>query len=143
MIPRLVPFRAEHLVDLVDRDGLVPSTWEYAVTLERGGPAYTGVVDGKVIGCAGVRVLWPGVGEAWASLSQDAGRYGLWLTKIFRSVLTDIVRTQGLHRVEAQVLGDSERNRAWIEKLGFRREYGTAFRYTTDQRNVTRYELLP
>lgn len=142
MTPRLAPFRAEHLMNLVDRDQHPAVTWDYAVELERGGPAYTGLVHEKVIACAGVRVMWPGVGGAWVAVGEDATPYTLWLTKIVKRVLADIIRTQKLHRVEAQVLADNERNLRWMKALGFQREGGVARAYTSDQRDMVRFELV-
>jgi len=141
MRPVLLPFRAEHIMDLVDRDGVV-YTWDHAVYLERGGPAFSGLVGEKTIVCAGVCTLWPGVGGAWVAMNNDAERYGLWITRTIRAVLADIIRTQGHHRVEVQVDASNERNLRWIRVLGFHREGSVARFYTSDRKDMVRFERL-
>lgn len=140
--PVLVPFRAEHLLGFLDRDTGIRQELRFAMEKERRGPAFTATVDGRVIGCAGVMILWPGVGMAWVVLADEAAAYRIWLTRTVRAILSDIIRSLGLHRVEAVVLADSPRNLRWIRALGFRPENDIAQAYTHDQRDVVRFERV-
>lgn len=108
---------------------------------ENGGPAFTAVVDGKPIACAGVTISYPGVGYAWVVFSYDFPRHKLWITRTLRNAFRDIVNGCKLHRVEAQVLESQIAERRWIEMLGFTPE-GIAHEYTHDRRNIVRYEWL-
>lgn len=137
----LVPFRAEHLYSLVDRDGSEPHTIAQAMEKENG-VAFSGMYGDKIIGCAGVIIAWPGMGVAWAVFARDIGDYGLWTTRMVRRALRDIIRSNNLHRVEMVVLEGNERNARWAEMLGFEREKGVAKHYCTDKRNVVRYEFI-
>lgn len=140
--PRIIPFRAEHLVAFQNRDTPVREELMLAIQKERGGPAYTGVAGEVILGCAGVIILWSGVGAAWMVLSDTAALYRIWLTRTVRRAMADVMRAYGLHRLEALVIADSERNQKWIEALGFRPEGGTAHAYTQDRQDAVRYELV-
>lgn len=142
MPPKLVPFRAEHALSLIDRDTLTSMEIETAVSKERGGPAFTALLDDKVIACSGIILLWPGVGHAWASFTDDIYPHRIWVTKMVRGALCDIKRSLSLHRVEAVALYKDDRNQRWLELLGFTKEDGIAQKYTQDARAMVRYEIL-
>ena len=102
----------------------------------------TGMLGETILGCAGLILPWPGMGLAWMIISEEAGKHGFWMTKMVRYFLDDIIRCYGLHRIEAAVLVDNERNQRWIERLGFTRENGRARAYTQDRRDAIRYEWV-
>ena len=110
---------------------------------ERGGPAFTAVHDGRIIGCAGINIIWPGVGAAWVAFGKEIEPHGLWATRTVRAILRDSVRSFNLHRIEAVVDADSSRDIRWIWLLGFRKENDIAQMYTSDKRDVVRFELIP
>ena len=141
--PILIPFRAEHLLTFVDRDNDILQTMKFAREKEQGGPAFTAIVNERIIGCAGIIILWPGVGSAWVALSKEIDGYGRWMTRTVKLVIKDTVRAFHLHRIEAVVLSDNKRNLEWIKSLGFTREDSFAYSYTQDKRDVVRFELLP
>lgn len=136
--PILIPFKAEHLLSFVDKDGI--HNMEAARQKEKGGPAFTAIVDNKIIGCGGVVIMWSGVGMAWVAVSKDIEQYGIWVTRTVKSCLHDITRALNLHRVEAVVLTDGSYE--WLEVVGFHLENSIAKRYTQDKRDVIRYEFL-
>lgn len=140
--PILVPFKAEHLTAMVNRDSSQREPWALAMEKQQSGPAMTGMLGDMVLGCAGLILPWPGVGLAWMVLSEEIGPHGLWMTKMVRHFLDDMIRCQSLHRLEAVVLSENERNQQWIERLGFTRENGCARAYTQDRRDVIRYEWV-
>lgn len=140
--PILVPFRAEHLTRLVDRDSTHQDPWTLIVEKETGGPAVTALDGETILGCAGIVIAWPGVGFAWMVLSEHIDGHGLWMTKMVRHFLDDMIRCFRLHRLEAMVLSDNGRNQRWIERLGFTREHGCARAYTQERRDAIRYEWV-
>ena len=140
---KLVPFRAEHALSLIDRDMLVNMEISQAVERETRGPAYTALLEDKVIVCSGVMVMWPGVGYAWASVTDDIEPHGLWVTRMVKRALRDICRGLDLHRVEAVALVNDDRAQRWLQVLGFTPEGGYAKKFTSDQRPVRRFEYLP
>lgn len=140
--PRLVPFRAEHLLAIASRNPFDNDLIDGAYRKEVDGPGFTAFVDDKVLACAGVLVERPGVGFAWTVFGHDFPRYAVWLTRTIKLALRDIIRGCKLHRVEAHVLESQSVERKWIELFGFEPE-SVAHEYTSDRRHVVRYEFLP
>jgi len=79
--PHLIPFRAEHLLGFLNRDGPLDEQLWLLVQKENRGPAWSVVVDGGIIACGGVVIIWKGVGAAWVVFSEQMGDHGLWLTR--------------------------------------------------------------
>lgn len=119
--PVLVPFQAAHLREFWDRDGWAPKDWPLAMEQERARMAFTMLVDGQVLGCAGVGRL-NGAWKAWVTITDAAFAYRVWVTRNVRRILEDSSRALGIDRVEAVTLADSPRNQRWIEALGFQRD---------------------
>jgi hypothetical protein len=133
-------FRPSDLDELVNRDGMQLGT---AMTSQQAleGPAWTATADEVPIGCAGVVLPWPGIGLCWMLVTDQLGTQGLWLTRIVRRILRDVVRHHDLHRLEAVAVNGV--NGRWLEALGFAIEQdGTARQYLSDRRNVVRYEWV-
>ena len=140
--PGLIPFRAEHLLAFVNRDGEANFA-RGALDKERRGPAFTAILDNRILGCAGVQLMWAGFGIAWAVFSKEMFDFPLWTTRTVRNCLRDIINAFELHRVEVVVLVDHNVNIAWATALGFRRENnGIARSYTPHRDDTIRYELV-
>lgn len=140
--PVLRDFQADDIKKIMNRDGM---QGEQAVIVQQAnlGPAFTAEVDGVPIGCGGVAILWAGVGFCWLVLSDDIGNHGVWLTHVTKEFIDATIEAFSLHRLEAVVLEDSLRNRAWVELLGFTKERdGIAVAYLPDRRSMVRYELV-
>ena len=119
----IVPFQAEHVEQItVQSSQICEINWfgspEYIKSLESG-IAYTGIVDGVVMACAGLMQIWPGRYYAWALLTDQMSPHHM-------IAITRAVR-RGLHlipnaRVEAIVQSDFEMGHRWMGLLGFTRE---------------------
>lgn len=120
------PFRPEHLASLKVQHGqllqLSPGAIRDSALWARMGPAYTGFVDGSVIGCSGVITGGTHIGLVWAAVAQDVGRHMLWLHRAVRRYLDAVVMTHRVKRLEATVEEGFEAGCRWIELLGFRFE---------------------
>ena len=119
---RIVPYRAEHLAELVLQPAqawLAPIvTDDYRAALERAGPAFTAFVGGRVVGCAGVIEHWPGRGVGWAMLAADIGPRFVVLHRAVRRYLDSAAP----RRLEIVVQRDFTAGRRWALLLGFVRE---------------------
>jgi hypothetical protein len=102
------------------------------------GPSYTGIIDGEVAICAGVVILWPGVGEAWIAAAPLVYQYPLFLHRNVTRMLDRIIAEYNLHRVQAIVTHDFVRGQRWIERIGFKRE-GMLTQYLPDKTDCIRY----
>ncbi len=142
MIPQIIPYRAEHLLVFQNRDTQRKEELLLAVNKEKWGPAYTAVAGDEILGCAGVAILWTGVGAAWVNISESMGAYKIWFHRTVSRMLADVIRGYDLHRVEAVALADNERNQKWFKSLGFRPEGGKAIAYTSDKQDIIRFERV-
>lgn len=124
---RVVPFEPDHLRRLDPREmearlfAAIPSDLDaYARAMDQPGLSFTGLADdGTVIGCAGVRPLWRGVGQAWALLSVHAPHAFKAVHRAALAGLADAFATGGFHRVQISVAVDFPAGLRWAGRLGF------------------------
>lgn len=116
-----VPYLPVHLFGLYLQDAQkeeqILLTPEYAETLFIAGPAWTGLENGLVIGCAGV---WDQghKGMLWALLSENCK--GSMMIQITKKVLRELVLMKN-RRLEFHVRDLPEQHR-WARMLGFNLE---------------------
>ena len=140
--PQIIPYRAEHLLVFQNRDTQRKEELLLAVNKEKWGPAYTAVAGDEILGCAGIVLLWSGVGTVWANISESMGKYKIWFHRTVSRILDDVIRGYDLHRVESVALADNYRNQNWLMSLGFRPEGGRAIAYTSDKQDMIRFERV-
>lgn len=142
----IIPFELEHALelDLREHEKKMQKTDEFRAWAEANlslGPSFSGVVDGKVVGCGGVRILWNGVGEAWAIFSKDIIKYPKEAYYYINKFLHIIIKDQNLHRVQAYVRTDVNIAVKYIENLGFKRE-SMMKKFSYDKKDYYMYVLL-
>jgi hypothetical protein len=115
----VIPFKAEHALSYM--------TLEQAQPLEKF-PAYTGMVDDKVIACGGIVALWQNRAQAWMCMSPESGKY---LLAIYRAV-GRFFDTLPYNRIEAAVYADFLAGHRWARMLGFELECPRAEKYFPD-----------
>ena len=122
---RLIPFEPRHVREMAMASepwlGTGEALSRYA---EAGmaGPAWTGVADEGYVGCAGVRILWKGTGEAWAMFTPLLWKYRFSVQKAVLRHLALIEEHYGLDRIQAQVDEGHPRALEWAHSLGFEEE---------------------
>lgn len=136
---QLVKLQPEHLFQFTPQAAqsaiLHVLTADYARALVDQCPVgWTGLVDGQVVGCAGISECWPGRAEAWTLLAPDALAVFREIHRTVRRVLAD----GPWHRIEMKVDAGHAAAARWAEHLGFERE-GLMRKYTADQRDVYLY----
>jgi hypothetical protein len=94
----------------------------YAMAYYVKGRAYTIRDKGKIVGCAGVIDLWPGVGEAWSCLTDDARAKPFFLHRKTYRIIRDLIKSGTYHRVQSIVCCTEDKPVKWIERLGFVKE---------------------
>lgn len=140
--PIVRSFHAHDMTRLVNRDGEQCDP-EQTISHASHGPSFTAEHDGKILGCGGVVVVWPGMGACWMMLAEDIGTHGIWLSKVTIDFMRKVKRDLKLHRLEACAVHESIRNQKWLELCGFTREdHGIARKYLADQRSIVRYEWV-
>lgn len=142
----IAPFRPED-IDQIDpqRQHLLEAQaadWRAMAKLAgNSGPAWTGRIDGRVIGCAGFALLWQGRAAAWCLIGQDIPKRA-WLG-IYRAIETRIAQLPalGVQRLEAEAQFAFLPGNRLLTMLGFERE-GLARRFGPDGSDFNRYARL-
>lgn len=90
---------------------------DYAAALAQH-PAWAGIVDGQVVGCAGLVEQWTDRALCWALFSEAAGPHFLAITRFVQRVFALF----HYRRVEAYVDPNFAEAQRWVRILGFERE---------------------
>ncbi|NJB68532.1 hypothetical protein GGQ74_002205 [Desulfobaculum xiamenense] len=124
----IVPFRPEHAAELdlrpLDSLGLTGAVCggdplRLGRVYAAGGPAFTGLVDGRPVACAGIVLGAPGVGDGWALTGVEVPHFALSFCRAFSRMLPALMAEWHLVRVQALVLEEHATSRRWLERLGF------------------------
>lgn len=115
MTPRLIPFESWHLTAFINRETQKPDIPGYLI-----GPAYTAILDDRILGCAGiVPIPQLNIAVGWASFTEEMFHHRIWISRTVRNVLRDYLQAFPVDRIEALVPVNSERNKRWAIFLGF------------------------
>jgi hypothetical protein len=121
----IVRFEREHAKRMcVQRQQLLDEFGEADAMSASFGDAWTALLDGRPIACAGVVEVWSGRAYAWALLAEDAGPHMLAITRAIRCFL----QRAPYRRIEMAVTVGFDAGRRWAEMLGFQLETPTAMR---------------
>ena len=127
---KIVPFKKEHAFDILDRNVKESDAWisgngnfeTFVESWKDGGPAYSLIIDNKIVMCAGVFLLGWNRGEAWVLASNDFKAYKKTCFKSIMYKLEEIVFIEKLKRVQATVDPEYTEGIRFLEHLGFERE---------------------
>lgn len=87
------------------------------------GPGYTILVDGEAVACAGIRVFWQGVGEAWSILSKDKSSQHLKLIlEEFGKRLEFVISEMKFRWIEVSLNKNNEKGIRFAQHFGFERK---------------------
>lgn len=118
-----IPFRPEHLGALqlqAAQAYLQPllAKPEYGAALV-GPDTWSGILDRRIVGCAGILPQWPGRAIAWALLTRDlSARHFLQAHHKVLRVLHAAQRN-GMRRIETTVDAGFDAGHRWVRALGF------------------------
>lgn len=105
--------------------------WKLARAREKNEMCLTGAVNGEIVACGGIDLMWPGVGEVWLMLTPDVDEYPKATYKIIRDGLNKIIESNNLFRVQAWGRIGFDKAHILFKHLGFKPE-GIARKYTPD-----------
>lgn len=138
----IVPYRPEHLqaIELQDSQLYLENfiTDDLANALVDDKWSWTGIIDGKVICCAGVQTIWDGRGVAWAYI---AGGIEHDFIKIHRAVKSGLDQCD-LNRIEITVDCGFKEGHRWANMLGFKLEAGRMRGFTPSGQDHSLYARL-
>lgn len=133
------PLKAEDMVWILE-DGVKefglrclphPHVEELAKEREGNGKCLTALVNGKIVGCGGIDLMWPGVGEVWVMLSYEVDKYPIRAYEVIRDGLEKLIEDNDLWRVQAWGRIGFAKSHTLFRHLGFRPE-GIAKKYAPD-----------
>jgi hypothetical protein len=122
---RIVPFEPAHLQAIEAREFearemlFLPDMAERVRDYMARGMAYTGFLGDKILMCAGIVVLWRGVGEVWSVTTPLVTKYPLTFHRTMSRVLGLLERSMGLWRIQVAIHANHYVSQRWIERLGF------------------------
>ena len=116
------PEHGERILVNGDDPGLKQFTPTTLEMYAQAGPAYTAIAYDQVVLCAGIMLMWPGVGTAWAVVSPLIERYRVSGSAAAMYGLKYLIDKYQFHRVQAPVYEKFDRGIRWVEFLGFKRE---------------------
>lgn len=102
------------------------------------GPSFSGWVDHRCVGCAGLVPIFGHSARAWAILSENCGSHMLAITRFVRKVLARAPYT----RIEADVHCDFEAGHRLAKALGFVVEAPRRRKYDAFGRDMALYAFL-
>jgi len=142
---RIVPFEVWHAEALAEDslEGVLKPApvRERAEFYLKMGPAYSGWIDGKLIGCAGIMIMWPGVGEAWIIFSEDVLQYKKDAYVVILDYLRAIISKLHLRRIQAHCHSALPHGQKYLEQLGFECE-GKLKKYGIDGADHYLYAMI-
>ena len=138
----VVEFEARHCTDLILQDAQsftqpLLRMPDYAQALIDGGPHFSAMLDGRVIGCAGVWMIEPHRGIAWALLAEDIGKSIFHMHKAVKRFLEEVE----IQRIETAVDYNFHAGHRWAKMLGFRAE-GVMRRFFPDGHDAILYARI-
>jgi len=142
----IIPFEPEHLklMAVREEEADVKAHKDFTKWAEANhtpGTSYSGFYEGRLLGCAGVRILWPGVGEAWAQFSPEIINFGKEAYVYVGEYLKKIIEDNNLHRVQGNVDSEFLIAHKYIQNLGFKIE-GKMLKYGPTGRDHYLYALV-
>lgn len=73
----------------------------------------------EFVGCGGVTVLWPGVGEAWVIAAPDIEKHGYQVYRTCKKGIDAAEKNLRLRRIQATVLAEKWTWRRFAQRMGF------------------------
>jgi len=147
---KIVPFRATDALDLI-RSGVIEcgaqvsepngSMASLAEFYERESMSVTCILEGKVLFCAMIKPLWPGVAEVAALFDKSFSNHALSGCRAAREAMDQVFEIGELHRLQTTVRVDFAAGVRFAEWMGFERE-GLAKRYSHDGVDAWYYAIV-
>jgi hypothetical protein len=121
-----IPFKREHfaLLDLQPAQIYLRPVIDderAGSDMEIPGYAWTGLLNGVVVGSAGVLPMWEGRGQCWALIGDIPRDQWIRVTGFVRQVLAR-AHLRGIWRIETTVLAGWQPGLRWVKALGFKPE---------------------
>jgi len=119
------PYKFEDAMKLEPKEEGVKNKLDYETwaRMNEMGPAYTIIVDGEIIACAGIRIFWEGSGEAWSILSKEnSSKYIRLIMETFGKRLKFVVEKLKFRWVQVSINSNNDKGIHFAQHFGFKRK---------------------
>ena len=145
----VMPFYAEDMLWIIENGvkefGLkcIPTDQmrELAIDRENNGQCVTVWVDGKIIGCGGIDIMWEGVGEVWLLMSYETDKCPVKAYRLIRNGMNKLINDNNLKRCQGWCRVDFAKGHTLFRHLGFETE-GIARKYLPDGTDAILYARI-
>lgn len=143
------PFKADDMVCIIG-DGVKENAIqllgdqnlkELANQTEADNLSMTGLVDGVIVGCGGIRRLWDGVGEVWLMLSPTVNRFPIRTGEVIVNGMRALIEDNDFFRLQGWCRVGFTKAHTVFRHLGFTPE-GIARKYAPDKVDCVLYGLV-
>ena len=137
----VIPFETTHLRLMkvqASQQAVLQHVTDNFLSLLENTNAFTAVIDGEIVACAGVIEYYKGRGEAWSYLSADLGRN---MVSVFRAIKS-YLDTIDVRRIEMTVDTDFAEGHRFAKLLGFELEASRMKAYDMDGRDKALYARI-
>ena len=112
-----------------------------AMNLEQENLAFTGMIDGKPIFAAGMKIIWNGVAEGWVLATKDALDHPIAVAKAIKKDFARIAKENNIVRVQTAIRKDFKQGQRFAEWLGLENE-GLMRKFGFDGTDQYRYARI-
>lgn len=140
------PFKAEDMLWIMENGikefglkfALNDQMEDLAKAREENGQCVTGFYQDKVVGCGGIDLLWPGVGEVWLFLSYEVDKFPMRCYEVIVDGLDKLIKDNKLWRCQAWCRTEFDKGHTLFRHLKFKPE-GIAEKYMPDGADAILY----
>jgi hypothetical protein len=124
----IVPYTGEHGIYIMKQQmnhPLMDKDMEFegnAKNLEQDKLAFTGLVNGKPVFAAGMKILWNGVAEGWVIATNEVWNHPLLIAKAIKKDFARIAKKNNINRVQTAVRANYTTGLRFAKWLGLQEE---------------------
>ena len=93
-----------------------------AMNLEQENLAFTGMIDGKPIFAAGMKIIWKGVAEGWVLATKDTLDHPLLVARAIKKGFAKTAKENNINRVQSAIRADYTIGLKFAKWLGLEEE---------------------
>lgn len=93
-----------------------------AINLEQENLAFTGMIDGKPIFAAGMKMIWNGVAEGWVLATKDVLDHPLLVAREIKKGFAKTAKENNINRVQSAIRADYTIGLKFAKWLGLEEE---------------------
>lgn len=86
------------------------------------GVAFTGLLNGKIICVAGLKLKRQGIGHIWSMFSKDTLKFKITVFRGIKTMLDCVIKNFEIHKIQSESRKGFDQSQRLLEHLGFIRQ---------------------